>query len=142
MSVDSSDLMLPESDRQELILWTMACVARLLPIFEATAPEDTRLATALDGAHAFSRAELGVGSVRELAFQCHAAAREVQDLPATAVARACGHAVAVAHMAGHSRQIGRYTAKALSADREAAAAELAWQRQHVPARFRQYVYGR
>jgi hypothetical protein len=47
--------------------------------------------------------------------------------------------VAVAHMAGHSREIVRYTSKALTG--KTLAQELEWQRTHVPARFRDYVYG-
>ncbi len=77
--------------------------------------------------------------MRKLAFGCHAAAREATTMPATAVARAFGQAVAVAHMAGHSREISRYTSKAIAG--EALTQELQWQRTHLPTRFREYVYG-
>ncbi len=76
--------------------------------------------------------------MRQLAFGCHAAARDVDSPTASAVARACGQAVAAAHMAGHSREIPRYTKKALGSD---AITELDWQRAHVPSRFEIYVYG-
>ena len=141
MTIDCSDLVLPESDRQKLILWAAVSAERLNPIYQAAALGDTRLLEALAGARAFSRGELSVGPVRKLAFGCHAAARDVQGVAATAATRVCGQAVAVAHMAGHSREIARYTAKALGVDSDAAAAELAWQRKHVPTRFRTYVYG-
>ena len=139
MEPDVADLTLPEEDRQELIRWTVACVERLLPVFEADRPEDPRLSDALDGARQFAAGRLSVGPMRKLAFGCHAAAREASTAPATAVARACGQAVAVAHMAGHSREIVRYTSKALTG--KTLAQELEWQRTHVPARFRDYVYG-
>lgn len=42
-------------------------------------------------------------------------------------------------MAGHSREIARYTRKALAG--ENLAQELDWQRTHLPPRFREYVYG-
>ncbi|EEZ77990.1 hypothetical protein HMPREF0972_01178 [Actinomyces sp. oral taxon 848 str. F0332] len=42
------------------------------------------------------------------------AARECEDFAAQAVARACGQAIAVAHMGGHARNVERYTRKALS----------------------------
>jgi transposase len=42
-------------------------------------------------------------------------------------------------MAGHSREISRYTSKAIAG--EALTQELQWQRTHLPARFREYVYG-
>lgn len=139
MQPDVADLTLPEEDRRELIRWTAVCVERLLPLFEADRPADPRLAAALDGARQFATGHLSVGPMRKLAFGCHAAAREATTIPATAVARAFGQAVAVAHMAGHSREISRYTSKAIAG--EALTQELQWQRTHLPARFREYVYG-
>lgn len=134
---EHSDLTLSEMDRRDLICWTTDCVRRLLPIFESVTPGDPRLVDALEGAAAFARGELSVGPMRALAFDCHSAARDNDDPAASAVARACGHAVAVAHMAGHSREVARYTRKALGAD---SAPELEWQRAHVPTRFETYVY--
>lgn len=139
MKPDSTDLTLPEEDRQELILWTVACVERLLPVFAADRPEDSRLSEALDGARQFAAGHLSVGSMRKLAFGCHAAARDASTATMAAVARACGQAAAVAHMAGHSREIARYTRKALTGEK--LAHEEDWQRMHVPPRFREYVYG-
>lgn len=140
MLLDLSDRTLPEADRRELVRWTVECATRLLSIFEAIRLDDHRLGDALTGALAFSRGELGIGAVRKLAFGCHAAAREAPTPAATAVARVCGQAVAVAHMAGHSRQVPTYTAKALADDTERRDAELAWQRNQLPNRFKQYVY--
>ena len=114
MQPDVADLTLPEEDRRELFRWTAVCVERLLPLFEADRPADPRLAAALDGARQFATGHLSVGPMRKLAFGCHAAAREATTIPATAVARAFGQAVAVAHMAGHSHEISRYTSKALA----------------------------
>lgn len=139
MQPDPADLTLPAHDRRELIRWTAMCVERLLPMFDADRPADGRLVAALGGAREFAIGHIGVGPVRKLAFGCHAAAREATTIPATAVARACGQAVAVAHMAGHSRQIPTYTGKALPGG--AATSELQWQRRHLPARFQLYVYG-
>ena len=141
MLPDESDLTLPEPDRQELVRWAVACVTRLLPIFERDRPDDRRPSDALAGALAFSRGELGVGAVRKLAFGCHAAARDAEAPAAVAVARACGQAVATAHMAGHSRQVGVYTSKALADDSAQRDAELVWQQGALPARFQWYVYG-
>lgn len=140
MHPDPDDLTLPESDRQELIVWSVRCAERVVPIFESDRPGDPRLREALTGALAFSRSELGVGEVRKLAFGCHAAARDTNRADATAAARTCGQAVAVAHMAGHSRKVPKYTAKALADDPGARDNELAWQRRHLAARFATYVY--
>lgn len=66
------------------------------------------------------------------------------DRDEVAVARACGQAVAVAHMSGHSRELVRYTSKVCTSKALTGgklAQELDWQRTHVPVRFREYVYG-
>lgn len=136
---DYADLTLPEDDRRELILWAVACVERLLPLFHLVRPHDTRLVEAFDGARRFAAGDLGVGPMRKLSFGCHSAARDAPSAEATAVARAAGQAVAVAHMAGHSREVARYTSKALSGT--GLVRELQWQREHVPERFRHYVLG-
>ena len=137
-AIDPDDLTLPEPLRRELIAWTSACVTRLLPIFEAERPGDTRLREALGGARLFSLGGLSVGPMRKLAFACHAAARDADSPEATAVARAVGQAVAVAHMGAHSREIARYTSKALTGAE--LTREVTWQRQHVPPSFADYVY--
>ncbi|WP_309065628.1 putative immunity protein [Microbacterium sp.] len=137
---DDADLTLPESDRRELVEWTVACAERLLPLFLAERPDDSRPREALEAAQAFMRGELAIDAVREKAFACHAAAREAHHPAAVAAARVCGQAAAVAHMAGHARQVPRYTAKAFPGDRVRRDVELAWQRRHVPARFDHYVY--
>ncbi|MGN7979286.1 putative immunity protein [Microbacterium sp. 22195] len=137
---DDADLTLSVSDRRELVEWTIACAERMLPLFLAERPDDTRPQEALDAARAFLRGELSIEAVREKAFACHAAAREADDPSALAAARVCGQAAAVAHMAGHARQVPRYTAKAFPGDRSRRDEELAWQRMNVPERFDHYVY--
>jgi len=137
---DDADLTLSVSDRRELVEWTIACAERMLPLFLAERPDDSRPQEALDAARAFLRGELSIEAVREKAFACHAAAREAQDPSALAAARVCGQAAAVAHMAGHARQVPRYTAKAFPGDRSRRDEELAWQRMNVPERFDHYVY--
>lgn len=137
---DDTDLRLSEHDRRELVEWTVACAERMLPLFLAERPEDSRPREALEAAQAFMRGELGIDEVRERSFGSHAAAREASDASAVAAARVCGQAAAVAHMAGHARQVPRYTAKAFPGDRSRRDEELAWQRMRVPERFDRYVY--
>ena len=110
-----SALTLDEVDRRELITWAAVCVERVMPLFDAERPDDNRLRAALTGSAAFARSELTVGAARQLAFACHAAARDATDPAARATARAAGHAVAVAHMAAHARGVVRYTRSALVA---------------------------
>ena len=137
---DDADLTLPEADRRALVEWTVACAERLLPLFLAERPDDLRPRAALDAAQAFMRGELGISEVRERAYASHAAARSANDPSAIAAARVCGQAAAVAHMAGHARQVPRYTSKAFPGDRSRRDEELAWQRMQVPERFDHYVY--
>jgi len=137
---DDTDLQLSETDRRELVEWSIACAERMLPLFLAERPDDGRPREALDAAQAFMRGEMDIDAVREKAFACHAAAREASDPSALAAARVCGQAAAVAHMAGHARQVPRYTSKAFPGDRARRDEELAWQRMQVPERFDRYVY--
>lgn len=139
MKPDDTDLTLAEKDRRELICWAVACAERLISFQMVDGREDPRLRDALDGALKFAEGRLSVGPVRKLAFDCHAAAREATSATATAVARACGQAVGVAHMAAHAREIERYTRKILTGDK--LAQELAWQRRQLAPRFRKFVYG-
>lgn len=61
-----------------------------------------------------------------------------QIAPLRLVARACGQAVATAHMGAHARNIGRYTRKALSG--KLLTEELEWQKQHAPNRLYDYIF--
>ena len=106
---------------------------------DLTLSADERLQRALESADEFRGGRLAVGPMREHARSCHAAARDCQDQAAQAVARACGHAAAIAHMGGHARNIERYTRKALTG--AALVVELEWQRAAIPARLREYVFG-
>ncbi|NMM90363.1 hypothetical protein B2J88_39560 [Rhodococcus sp. SRB_17] len=135
---DPNDLTLSEEDRRELIGWAAGCIYRLLPIFTRHRPADDRLEIALNSTSQFRAGMLSIGPMRKQAFACHAAARECDDPAAEAVARACGQAVAIAHMGGHARNVERYTRKALSGP--ALTEELAWQRAHVTARMREYIF--
>lgn len=136
---DPADLTLSVEDRKELIAWARECVRRLLPVFEAHRPNDDRLADALSAVDDFRAGSLGVGPMRKLAFACHAVARDCEDPAATAVARACGQVMAIAHMGGHARRLEGYTRKALWEPQ--LATELVFQRDWLPSRLQQYVYG-
>jgi len=144
MAKERSPLTRTEDDRRELIVWAVACAERLLPLFEEASPDDPRPREALAGAMAFSRGELRIGPVRKLAVACHAAAREAPTSAATAVARACGHATAVGHMASHARGVPSYTHKALAlahpGEPDVLDREDAWQRANLPERFTEFVY--
>lgn len=139
-----SPLTRSEDDRRELIIWAVACAERVLPIFEAACPNDSRPRDGLAGALAFSRNELRIGQARSLAVACHAAAREATTPAAVAAARACGHAVAVAHMGSHARGLPIYGLKALALahpdNPTLVSEEDSWQRSNLPVRFTEFIY--
>jgi hypothetical protein len=87
-------LTLSDEDRRRIALWAADCAERVLPLFEAKAPADTRPRKAIEGTRAFARGGKRTGQLRSLAWAAHAAAREVGDPVATAAARAAAHAAA------------------------------------------------
>jgi hypothetical protein len=115
-----------EGERRTLAPWVAACAERVLPVFEAAAPDDLRPRAAIEGIRAFGRGELRVGPARALAVAAHAAARSVRDPAASAAARSAGHACATAHMAAHARGVPAYASMA------AGEAEMAWAIANLP----------
>ena len=123
---------LAEADRRVVGLWAADCADRVLGLFEAAAPADTRPAEAIAGIRAFARGELRMWPTRSLAGHAHAAARDIAGHPAAvAAARAAGQAAATAHMGAHSLGAAAYAAKAAglaNPDRpDAVADEISWQ---------------
>lgn len=128
-----------------LVAWAADCAERVLPLFVARCPHDGRPTRALAVAKAWSRDEASVKEAREAAVAAHAAARETVDLVARDVARACGHAVATAHMADHELGAAYY---AILAVRRSSPPEDAWahgarecraQRERLPQAIRELV---
>lgn len=128
-----------------LASWAADCAEHVLPLFSRRHPDDDRPRLAIEAARAWSRGEITVGEARAASVQAHAAARDASDDVARAVARACGHAVATAHMADHSLGPAFYGVRAvklafLPHDAEMAAdREHQWQREHLPEAVRELV---
>jgi hypothetical protein len=106
------------------------CAERVLGLFEAEAPGDSRPRDAIARLRAFSRGELGVAEAHRR-FVAHAAAREVSAPAAVAAARAAGQAASLPHMGAHALGAAAYAAKAAglaAPDRpEAVSEEIRWQ---------------
>jgi hypothetical protein len=102
---------LSEGDRRIVAVWAADCAERVLGLFEAEAPGDSRPRDAIARLRAFARGELGVGEARRR-FVAHAAAREVTAPPAVAAARAAGQAASIPHMGAHALGAAAYAAKA------------------------------
>jgi len=105
---------LSETDRRILAPWAADCAERVLGLFEAEAPGDSRPRDAITRLRAFADGELGVKEARRLASLCsaHAAAREVTAPGAVAAARAAGQAASIPHMGAHALGAAPYAAKA------------------------------
>lgn len=132
--------------RHRLLAWWAAdCAEHVLPLFTRSHPDDDRPRLAVEAARAWSRGEITVGAARAASVQAHAAARDASEAEARAVARACGHAVATAHMADHSLGPAYYAVRAVKLaspvdDAEAAGErEHQWQLAHLPDPVREFV---
>ena len=102
---------LSQADRRIVAVWAADCAERVLGLFEAKAPGDSRPRDAIARLRAFSRGELGVSEARRR-FVAHAAAREVSAPAAVAAARAAGQAASIPHMGAHALGAAAYAAKA------------------------------
>jgi hypothetical protein len=122
---------LGEADRRVVAVWAADCAERVLGLFEAEAPGDSRPRDAVARLRAFSRGELGVAEEIRRRFINGAAAREVSAPAAVAAARAAGQAASVPHMGAHALGAAAYAAKAAglaAPDRpEAVSEEIRWQ---------------
>jgi len=93
---------LSETDRRILAPWAADCAERVLGLFEAEAPGDSRPRDAITRLRAFADGELGVKEARRLASLCSA----------HAAARAAGQAASIPHMGAHALGAAPYAAKA------------------------------
>ena len=122
---------LSEADRRIVAAWAADCAGRILGLFEAEAPGDSRPRDAIARTRAFARGELAVAEEIRRRFIAGGAAREVKSPAAAAAARAAGQTAAVAHMGAHALGAAAYAAKAAglaARDRpEAVSEEINWQ---------------
>jgi hypothetical protein len=138
-----------KSDQKRLAAWSADCAERVLPIFEATRPEDLRPRQAIEACRAWVRTGVFVmADIRGASLGAHAAARSARDDPAACfAARAAGQAVATAHVPQHAFGGAYYALKAIAAAHpieaeETVTKEQSWQARHIPARLRQEVLDR
>jgi hypothetical protein len=129
---------LSESDRRLVAAWAADCAERVLPLFEAEAPDDDRPRDAIVRARAFARGELDAAGEIRRRFVANRAAQAVSSPAAKAAAWAAGQASGVAHMGAHALGAAAYAAKAadLAAPNGGGGDEIAWQLERLsePAR--------
>src|SRR5579884_1554917 len=130
---------LSEADRRIVASWAADCAERVLGLFEAEAPGDSRPRDAIARTRAFARGELGVADQIRRRFLAGGAGRVVPPA-AAAAARAAGQAAAIPHMGAHALGAAAYAAKAagLAAPEEsrAVAEEIRWQLDSMSAAVR------
>jgi hypothetical protein len=140
-----------EEDRRLVGTWAADCAERVLPLFEAVAPTDTRPREAIDGIRAWARGDMRPGPLRAIAMAAHAAAREAGDPAAAVAARAAGSAAATAfmhapetvgtekHCLGSAMYAARARELAVPGDLAAADDEIRWAVEHASAELRAFV---
>ena len=103
------------TDKKILAMWAMDCAQRILPYFEEKYPNDDRPQQALRTLREWIDTGIfRMSVIRKASLDSHAAAREVgQDNPARSAARACGQAVATAHVKTHSLGSAIYALQAI-----------------------------
>lgn len=102
---------LSEVERRTVAAWAADSAERVIPLFEAEAPGDSRPYDAIVRTRAFARAELDVAEQIRRRFAGGGAARGVGPT-AAAAARAAGQASAIPHMGAHALGAAAYAAKA------------------------------
>ncbi|HZU78330.1 MAG TPA: hypothetical protein VE991_00330 [Acidimicrobiales bacterium] len=126
---------LSEGDRRLVAGWAADCVERVLPFFEAEAPDDDRPRALVARTRAFARGELSTAEEIRRRFSGGVRAGDVKSPAAMAAARAAGQAVAVCHMGAHALGAAAYAAHATglaSPDRpDVVASEIRWQLDHM-----------
>ncbi len=131
---------LSEDDRRIVAAWAADCAERVLELFEAEAPGNSRPRDAIARTRAFARGELGVAEGIRRRFTAGGAARDVKSPAAAAAARAAGQAAAIPHMGAHALGAAAYAAKAAgfaAPDRpETLSEEVRWQLDHMSPQVR------
>ena len=128
---------LSEADRRLVASWAADCAERVLPLFEAEAPDDDRPRDAIARARAYASGELDTAGEIRRRFVANRASQVVSSPAAKAAAWSAGQAAGVAHMGAHALGAAAYAAKAAELHRAGAGtAEIAWQLEHLsdPAR--------
>lgn len=103
------------TDQKILAVWAIDCAKRVLPYFSKKYPHDQRPSQALKTLGIWLKTGIfKMAVIRKASLDAHAAAREVgADNPARSVARACGQAVATAHVPRHAYGSAVYAQQAV-----------------------------
>lgn len=124
-------------ERRAVAAWAAACAERVLPLFEAEAPDDDRPRDAIERARAFARGQLGAAGEIRGRFVAGRAAYSAHTPAGVAAARSAAQAAGVAHMGAHGLGAAAYAGKAAGLahpeNAGAVADEIRWQLEHMSA---------
>lgn len=132
-SLNRKDAQLDElvafADHRTLALWAVVCAERALPMFEARFSDDPRPREAITTLQTWiATGQFRMAVIRKASLDAHAAARDVgDDSPARSAARACGQAVATAHVRTHAPGAAIYGQQAVHRRGGDVTAERDWQ---------------
>lgn len=124
---------LSAEDRRLVAAWAADCAERVLPLFEAEAPEDDRPRDGINRARAFSRGEADTAGEIRRRFVAGRAAQSATSAAGKAAAWSAGQASGVAHMGAHALGAAAYAVKAvdLASPQQGGEAEIRWQVEHM-----------
>ena len=107
--------LIKKTDQKILAVWAIDCAKRVLPYFEKKFPKDKRPRLALKTLQTWLKTGVfKMAVIRKASLDAHAAAREVGEYsPARSAARACGQAVATAHVPRHAYGSAVYAQQAI-----------------------------
>jgi hypothetical protein len=146
-----SDELITMEDRRQLGRWAVACVERVLPLFESVVAGDNRPREALDCVRVFANGGERTKQIRTAAWAANAAARETSDPVAVLVARAALYVAGTAyiHSLESQHQVNHVFGPAVAAaqarelaaggDTQAGDEEIHWAIEHAPPAVRGIV---
>lgn len=104
-----------KTDHKILAVWAIDCASRVMPYFEKKYPKDHRPRQAIETLQVWiNTGVFKMAVIRKVSLDSHAAAREAgEDNAARSAARACGQAVATAHVFTHSLGAAIYAQQAI-----------------------------
>ncbi|MCW7468560.1 putative immunity protein [Leptospira kanakyensis] len=107
--------LLAKTDHKTSAQWALDCVERIFFYLENLDYEESRPQIALDTLKEWIKTgNFSMAVIRKAALDSHAAARKIEtDNETKSVARACGQAVATAHVKTHAIGAANYSAQAV-----------------------------
>lgn len=102
--------LIAKQKHRTLVLWTIDCSARILPIFEKAYPKDKRPREAVKAAKDWAQGKIKMPVAKKAALASHKAATAIaeENPAACAAARAMGHVVGTVHVETHALGIVFY----------------------------------